>query len=742
MVKALSPQIDDVFKVAAQMGRRTLYEHEVYEILGLLGINTPRYLVVKEPGELSNKMLSGFGPNLVLKIISPEIAHKQKLGGVKIVENQPVLLQEAMERMQKEVLSHFTKAAPPQIEGFLLVEFVEYTPALGNETMLGCREDEEFGPIVLISKGGDDAEFFAKNYDRANIVLPPLGLKEAQAFIDSLKIAAKLKDKGKEKELKLIAQALARLSELAAHYSFISPEKSNYKLQSLDINPLVISADNRLVAIDGFAEFITEKEQEIKLTKVNTSNLEAFFRPQSIAVIGVSADLSRQNIAREIAKLLHKLGRKDIYLINPRGGTVEINGTVFPLYKSIKEINKKVDLVVYAAPAAATPQFLTELEDQAKAVIVISGLPGQMEYAEFAARLDESKAQDVRIIGPNCMGVFFAPDRKSLGVNTLFIEEKRLAFNYSKNSNTALLTQSGALGLTGLDRMKNSGIFKAVVSFGNQYDVTITDLTAYFAQAPDIDLISLYIEGLSPGEGRLFFELAQRVKKPILVYKSGRTEAGAQAAASHTAAMSGDYEVFKAACRQAQIVIAETLSDYYDYTLAFSCLAKHKVTGKRVAGVVNAGFEATVAADELQSLMPARLTEKTLDKLKESDRHGLVDLSSPFLDVTPMADDQIFTSYVEAVLKDENVDCVFVGIVPHSNALKSTPDTCNDPDSTANLLVKLSKKYAKPLVVSVNAGRYYDDFVAVMEKGGLPVYCNIRAAVRSLHAFIGHHCNT
>ncbi len=728
--------IDQVFARAEEAGRQVLYEHEVYEVLNKVGIQTPKYLVVTGPKDLSAQTVDGFGPNLVVKIVSPDIAHKQKLGGVKILRGWDLEhLKTVMERMKAEVLAHFPEDQQPGVEGFLLVEFVPYTPSLGNETMIGCREDSEFGPIVLVSKGGDDAEFFAEHYDPASIFLPPLTQKEARDFAAGLKIARKFRERGEEAHLDQIADALAKVSRLAYHYSSQGGNGTKYLLQSLDINPLVISEEGQLTAIDGYAEFQVRQEAA-KPPQINLENLEMFFRPQSIAVIGVSANLARSSMAREIAKLLHSAGQRDLYLVNPRGGTVLINGEEFQLYQHFRDIPQPVDLVVYVAPIASTAEFVKDLSGRAKAVIVISGLPADLEYQQFVAEMDQVRPKELRLIGPNCMGVFFAPGDEGKGVNTLFIEEEKLGLKYSPASNTALLTQSGALALTSIDAAQESRIFKAIVSFGNQYDVKISDLLAYFADDPTIDLIALYIEGLAPGEGRLFYELACSIDKPILVYKSGKTEAGAQAAASHTAAMSGNYEVFKAAARQGGVILAEKLEEFYDCLKVFSLLAKKQPQGSRIAAVFNAGFESTIVADELRRLQPARLAAHTLEKLRETDVHGLVDLSTALLDVTPMADDQLFTDYVEIVLQDQDVDCVLVSIVPHSNALKSSPQTARDPDGMATLLVELGRKYEKPLVVSVNGARHYDEFVKVLEEGGLPVYRNPRAAVQALETFV------
>ncbi|NLL48886.1 MAG: hypothetical protein GX249_09900, partial [Firmicutes bacterium] len=627
----------------------------------------------------------------------------------------------------------------PAIEGILLVDFVPYSPVLGNETMIGYKEDAEFGPVVLVSKGGEDAEFFAKHYDPANIFLPPLSSSAALDFVQGLNIAEKFREQGREEQLTLLADTLKRVSQLAYTYSSISPVKPRYQLLSLDINPLVFTDEGHLLAIDGFAEFSLRANDRPAWGEVNTEHLEMFFKPQSIAVIGVSTNLAKPNMAREIAKLLHKAGQEDLYLVNPRGGTLQINGVEYPLYEDFTQIPKVVDLVVYVLPIASTAQFIRDLSGRAKAVIVISGLPADLEYTQFVAEMDRVRPKELRLIGPNCMGVFFAPDTDQKGVNTLFIEEEKLGLRYSPNSNTALLTQSGALALTSIDALQDSKVFKAIVSFGNQYDVKITDLLAHFAQDPQIDLISLYIEGLSPGEGRHFFELAKEVEKPILVYKSGKTEAGALAAASHTAAMSGNYAVFQAAAKQSGAILAEKLEDFYGYLRVFSLLAKKKPRGNRLAAIFNAGFESTIVADEMRRLAPARLGKETIDQLRATDVHGLVDLSTALLDVTPMANDQLFTDYVETVLQDDNVDCVFVSIVPHSNALKTGPSTARDPDGMASLLVGLSKKYQKPLVVSVNGARYYDEFVKVMDEGGLPVYRNPRAGVQALETFVDYH---
>ncbi|MCX7748746.1 MAG: acetate--CoA ligase family protein [Clostridia bacterium] len=733
--------INSILREAYLEERNTLFEYEVYKILKCMGLEVPEFILVEDPLEVNAKMLKNFEHDIVVKIISPQISHKQKLGGVKIIKNwDPLYIQFVLSRMKEEVLSHFPENDKPEIKGFLIVQYIPHTQSLGYEILIGFKEDHAFGPVLTLSKGGDDAEFFAKFYDPANLFLPLLNYGDALKVMDTLKIKHKFGQIGHPEYLEYIAKAASLIGYLAYRYSFIPQQKPQFIIKAFEINPFAISHDDRFVAIDGFAQFIPYDEERKVVRKNNLDHMDAFFKPEGIAVIGVSSKPEKFSIGRDIARLLHDLGRDDLYFVNIKGGSVAIGEKEYPLYKSFQDIPDKVDLVVYAAPAQYTVDFIRELpRNGPRAVILISGIPSNVKYAEFVKQLDSVKPQEVRIIGPNCMGVYYAPSGEHKGIDTLFIDEKRLELKASSYSNTVLLTQSGGLAITAIDKLQKSGLFKSVVSFGNQYDIKITDLIDYFSKDPAIDVIALYVEGFDDGEGREFYELAGKTIKPIIVYKAGKTEAGARAAASHTASMSGSYDVFKAACRQADIILAENIEDNYNYIKIFSLLAHKIPSGNRVAGVVNAGFESTVGADELKNLKQAELSLETVKKLNAINNYGLVDTSTPILDVTAMADDKAYADFVEAILEDEGVDCVFVAIVPHVVALKTTPETCHDPDSLANLLVSLSQKYKKPIVVSVNAGRYYEEFVSIMEESGLPVYPDIRSAIKSLDTFVTYH---
>ncbi len=728
-------KIDSLFKKAEQDGRNMLYEHEVYEMLKSIGIETPHYALVCESREVDEKLLSGFRGKMVVKIVSRDVAHKQKLGGVKVLETHDHLfVRYVLSSMKKEVLSHFGDDNKPRIEGYMIVEFIPFKQALGYEILFGAREDSDFGPVCTLSKGGDDAEFFAKYYDPANLYLAPLSREEVSESMQQIRIRHKYAQIGKAHYMDKIAETLMKISDLSQTYSFISPKNPAYHLKSLDINPMVFAEDDRFMAVDGYAQF-TKSEGEIHHSAVDAKGLHGFFRPHGVAVVGVSSQPDKGSLGRSIAKLLVDMGREDVYLVNRKGGTAAIGSREYPLYKSIGEIPQNIDLYVYAAPAQYTLDFIAEVPE-GKCVVVISGIPSDINYREFFQKLKVIKKPGVRIIGPNGMGVFHSPSKPGEGVDTLFIDAERMPMKWTPNSNAALFTQSGAMAITCLDKLHNYGLFRAIASFGNRADVGIPELLAYFEHESDVDVMAVYMEGVGEGEGRQFFEMAKASAKPVLVFKSGRTEAGAHAAASHTAAMSGSYEVFKAACSQAGAVLIEEIDSFYDAIRAFSLLWKKRVRGNRVAGVVNAGFDSTAGADTLDFLKPARYSDATIQKLHELNRHGMVNVPDPFLDVTPMTDDALFAEFVRALMEDENVECVFVAIVPHIENLMTTDDACTKPGSIAMRLIDIFRSYDKPMVVSVNAGKQFHTFMRVLEEAGLPVFADIRSATNTLERFI------
>jgi acyl-CoA synthetase (NDP forming) len=253
--------------------------------------------------------------------------------------------------------------------------------------------------------------------------------------------------------------------------------------------------------------------------------------------------------------LLHDLGRDDLFLVNPKGGAVSFGGAAYFLYRSLPELPATVEMVVYAAPAQSAPEFLRTLGGSSvKAVILIPGIPATMPYGDFAHLLREAVPPGLRVIGPNCMGVYFAPARSgepiSKGLNTLFINERRLEVRSSERSNAVLLTQSGALAVTALDKLHGCRPFRAVVSFGNKFDVNVSDLLAYFEGDPSVNLICMYLEGFDPGRAAGSSTWPRAWRRPSWCTRQAEPRRG-RGRQRLIPPPFGSYAVFRAACQQA-----------------------------------------------------------------------------------------------------------------------------------------------------------------------------------------------
>jgi acyl-CoA synthetase (NDP forming) len=732
-------KVDAILRGAADAGRAYLFEHEVYAILQALGLQVPTYLFVRDPEELSGGQLCEFGTEkLVLKVVSGEIPHKTRVGGVRIVARDRERIRGHMHRMRDEILAHPSyDDHKPKIEGFLLTSFVEYSKDLGNEILIGIKENLAFGPEISFSKGGTDAEHFARHYSSPNVRLLPLDPDECRSLLGTTGIVLKYIEERNHDYVDRIAETLYRLNRLFSHYSSLNPEPPSFIFSEFEVNPFVFDAERNLIAIDGLAHFLPADKRLDLLRGPNTAGLDAIFWPEGIAVIGVSAT-DDTKMGNNIARLLHNLGREDLYLVNVKGGTARIGNREYEMYRNLGEIEGRVDLVVVTVPARLAPGVVEEArEKRARGVVLIPGGFSEVHGDESLEKqiLGIVEGTGMRIIGPNCLGIFRAPSERQPGLNTLFVPEKKLEYRPKTESNVALLTQSGALGISELDKLKSAIYPRVVVSYGNQLDADPGDLAAYFQDDPEIDVLAFYIEGFKPCGGRKFYDAVKDAKKPVIVYKAGRTDAGSRAAASHTASMTGDYKVAVAAMEQAGAIVADHILDHKDLIKVFALMGQKTIRGRRVAGVVNAGFESTYAADSIGDLELAHFGAETVDQLRAA-LPPFVSVN-PFLDLTPMADDALFERCIELTLQDPQVDSLFISIVPHTVMLRTHPEEIErDSENIAYRIIRQAQKSDKPIVVSVNAGTMYNVLAETMEEGGVPTYTTAERAMFALNRLV------
>jgi acyl-CoA synthetase (NDP forming) len=730
-------QIEKIMEIAWQQGRKQLFEHEVYSILGILDIWTPEHRKIENEDEITRELLSCFGSSrVVMKVVSSKVAHKEKLGGVKILHKDLDFIRYSYRKMVETFTEQGIK-----VEGVLIVDFVEYSPALGNEILIGFQESKVFGPVLSFSKGGSDAELFAKRFSPPNLLLPPITAEWARALLSSTEIHNKYIQEGKADYIDRILKLKLKMSELSVAFSNFFESSSSFVLTEFEINPFVFDPDGKLIAIDGYAVFDQKTGTFPKPARPDIATLAPFFHPEGIAVVGVSSS-SSDGAGNIIAGNLLRLGRTDVALVNPKGGEVYIEGRNYPLYPDLESIPHKIDLAIVTVPAAATLNVV-KLAGEAgcRAVLLIPG--GFNETGQNIGLEDEIAAAasetGMRVMGPNCLGIVYAGDKDEPGLNTFFIPEKKFKIDFSREQNIALFSQSGALGLVELTSLKKSVSPKVAVSYGNQLDVDPGDLVEYFQDEEGIKAIGIYIEGFKPGAGRCFFEITSRSRIPIVVYKAGRTKEGQMATQSHTASMAGEYAVARAAMKQAGLIVADSMADHLGCLKIFAMLHDRKVYGRRTAVITNAGYEKANAADNLSELELAELTPETSSEL-ESILPSFVTVE-PLLDLTPMVDDAVFVRSVEIMLNAPEIDCVCVSIVPHSGLIHTTDDEVDN--FSANIgqrLAELASASDKPMVVSLTAAGGGDEIfgrlIEVMESGGLPTYFSAEQAMSYLNEFV------
>jgi len=376
------------------------------------------------------------------------------------------------------------------------------------------------------------------------------------------------------------------------------------------------------------------------------SNLDAFFYPRSIAILGASEVPGR--LGYQLLDNLVKLKfQGQIFPINPRSG--QALGLTF--LSTVAQLPSEVDLALVSIPSAAVPQAVEECARQGvRAMAILSsgfgetGWEGtQRESQIFAA----AREAGMRIVGPNCMGVYNLAHR----CNASYFWDLPLI-----EGNVSFLSQSGAFGGVFLRELGLRGIGIAkFVSLGNMLDVTQAEFLEYLLHDPDTEVIALFIEGLR--DGRRFLEAAREVSrhKPIIALKAGRTAAGKRAALSHTGSLAGEAKVFVSALKQAGVILAQTSDEFFDACTALSAYWDSLPANDAVGIVTISGGPGVIAADTCEEvgLAVPRLNGGTAEKL----RGLLVSFGSPWnpVDMTANTPPDNYASCLELVASEESI---------------------------------------------------------------------------------------
>lgn len=405
---------------------------------------------------------------------------------------------------------------------------------------------------------------------------------------------------------------------------------------------------------------MTVKNTQTAGSSTAMTGLDAIFRPQSIAVLGVTN--TPGTVPHDIfVNLLSAKFQGVVYPVAPRKR--HIAGV--RAYDYVLDIPDPVDLAILVFPGAVCEQALKQcVQKGIKAAIIISAGfreigPAGLER-ERRTKAIASEA-GMRIIGPNCLGVINTEPHVLL--NASFARAMPAA------GNIGFLSQSGALCTAVLDYAQGKGIgFSKFVSLGNKADVDEVDLLEYLANDPQTSVILMYLESMSRGKDLI--EVARRVTsegdhpKPVLAIKGGRTAAGAAAAQSHTGALAASDVVCNAVFEQAGIIRSSSLEEMFNSAqlLSYQPLPR----GKRLAIVTNAGGPGVMATDAAieQGLELARFSPETTVKLKKA-LPAAANMKNP-IDVIGDARDDRYVAAMEAVFTDEGVDQVLVILTPQS----------------------------------------------------------------------------
>jgi len=321
--------------------------------------------------------------------------------------------------------------------------------------------------------------------------------------------------------------------------------------------------------------------------------MEKFFNPKSVAVIGASG--KKGKIGYEILYNIMKSGI-EVYPINPR--RKEILGK--KCYTSVEEIDGKIDLAVISIDAEKCVEEVEKCGRKGiKNVIVISGGFKEIGREDLERKLVE-RARDygIRIIGPNCIGVFNGKN----GFNTFFQRNMDLP----KGGKIAILTQSGTFGIALLEKFAREGVgVSKFVSYGNKADVNEVDLLRYLERDNETNVIAIYAEDLR----REFFENVG--KKTVVILKTGRSKLGQKAASLHTGAMASSYEIFKGVCRQKNIIFADDFTELFGILkiLAVNNLPR----GKKLVIITNGAGPSVLACDFIEDKRNIELVGNVVD---------------------------------------------------------------------------------------------------------------------------------
>jgi 3-hydroxypropionyl-CoA synthetase (ADP-forming) len=684
-------KVQKIFNDVYSTKEKVITEELAKQVLTEYGVKVPKYALVKSADE-AGRQAQAVGYPLVAKIVSPQILHKTDVRGVKVGLQNEAAVKETFNDMYGRLSKQYN------VKGVL---FEKMAASGGVELIVGLQNDPQFGPVIMAGIGGIYTEVFK---DVSFRVLP-ITKEDAISMIEDLKGNKILKGfRGMPPvNMDILASALVNIgkfgTEMAPHY------------ESIDFNP-VIFYENDYVVVD--AKILLREKPDLEIVsraQPDSEYMDLFFNAKSIALIGASPEAGKVGNSVLESMVKHDYKGK-VYPVNAKGYP-EIMG--IKAYKSLDDISEKVDLVVVTVDLKFVPDLLkSAAKKDIHNFVVISGGGKELggERAAIEAQIKElSRQLRIRIIGPNCIGMFNGANR----LDCAFQGHARML--RPKNGNVAFLSQSGTVGIAFMESSDAFGMSK-MISYGNRSDVDEADMIWYLSEDPPTKVVGLYVEGL--GDGRKFMNTAKKVikerGKPIVVFKNGRSTRGAKQAASHTGSLGGSFAVVKGALDQAGII---SVDSYEELTAALKALTWQPVPkGGRVAMVTNGAGPIIAAIDHFErlGLQVAELTEQSKKSLREHYPPTYVIQSGNPCDITGSANADDYRFAIQTYMDDPNVDIVMPWFVFQDDPLEET---------IVDVLASFQKQKKKPILIGAMGGPFTKKIAQRIEDANVPVYLSV-----------------
>ncbi|MCH8097520.1 MAG: acetate--CoA ligase family protein [Proteobacteria bacterium] len=546
-------------------GRTALSAPEAKKVCDAYAIPVPKEGLATSADE-AVKLAGEIGYPAVLKIVSEDILHKTEAGGVLTGLGDAEAVAKGYDTIIANAKDH---KAGADIAGVQVQQMLP--PA--QEVIVGAVTDPSFGKVVAFGLGGvlvevlKDVTFRLAPTDRTNAISMIEGIRAAE-ILRGVRGA-------KPVDREALVSIIISVSQLVDDFPEIS---------EIDLNPVFARADGatavdvRMVVDFSPPEAPFRPSQEEILTA-----MKRIMEPDAVAVIGASAEEGK--IGNSVMKNLIDGGYQgEIYPINPRAD--EILGR--KCYKSVKDIEGAIDIAVFAIPAKFVLAALEEVGEKniAGAIMIPSGFAEIGEVELQREMVAVARKHNVRVMGPNIYGFYYTPKNLCATFCT----------PYDVVGKVALSSQSGGVGMSiiGFSRSTKMGV-SAIVGLGNKSDLDEDDLLTFFEQDDNTDVIVMHVEDLK--DGRSFAEVAERVskKKPVVVLKAGRTAKGARAAASHTAALAGNDQIYDDILRQSGVIRAMSLNDMLQFARGLPKLPTPR--GENVLIITGAGGSGVLLSD-------------------------------------------------------------------------------------------------------------------------------------------------